>query len=65
MKNVKPGDKIIVKEQKYLFHSPRTKQWMANEKGSVLSVNKKTITVLFDNYPDERNYVDYDDFIIL
>lgn len=62
---VQKGDRIQINEWKTLWHSFRTKQWMANEIGTVLNVNNKTITVRFDNYPDEKHYIDYGDYTII
>lgn len=62
---VKPGDRIEVKPGKYITPGFKTKLWMENEKGTVLKVNNKTITVRFDHYPGEKHYIDYGDFDII
>ena len=61
----KVGDRIRMKPWRDLWHSLRTRQWMANEVGEILKVNNKTLTVRFDNYPDEKHYVDYGDFDVI
>ena len=62
---VQKGDRIQINEWKTLWHSFRTRQWMANEIGTVLNANDKTITVRFDSYPNEKHYIDYGDFTVI
>ena len=62
---VKVGDRIRIKSMQHLFQSLKTKQWMANYAATVVKVNKKSVTVVFDSYPDEKHYVDLDDFEVL
>lgn len=62
---IKPGDRMQVKSNKYITPGFRTKLWMENEKGTIIKVNNKTVTVRFDNYPEEKHYVDYGDFEVI
>lgn len=60
------GDRIRVKEIFNIYDHTYTRQWMADEVGTVLRVNKATITVCFDACgANTYNRIDADDCYVL
>lgn len=57
MENFKIGDKIAVRKSTY----SRTPQWMDSYRGVIVKLNKKSVTVRLDEYPNETHRVSYID----
>lgn len=56
-KNLKIGDKIIVRYSSY----GKTPQWMDGYKGVIVKLNRQSVTVQLDEYPNEIHRVSYRD----
>ena len=62
---LKVGQKIKMKSEREIMWFFRTRRWMANFEGTIVNLNRKTVTVVFDAYPEEKHYVDYGDFDVI
>ena len=59
------GNRIRVADPGMYNRVGVTRQWMAGLEGTVTKVNRKTVVVRFDHYPDEVWKVDSADCLLL
>ncbi len=66
MREPKVGDRIRVHPaRKYWVYHPHTPLWMENSYGTIIKLNRQTVTVVLDIYPEEKHRIDYGVFDIL
>lgn len=63
--NLKTGQHIQMKSERDIRWFFRTRKWMAGLSGTIANLNNKTVTIVFDDYPEEKHYVDYGDFDVV
>lgn len=66
MNEPKVGDRIQIHNyHKYWSFHPHTPLWMGGSYATIIRLNKQTVTIVLDAYPEEQHRIDYGVFDIL